>query len=235
MTVFEKAVAEVRVGQETLGKAAAAPTASDRDVTYFNRTLIIILHLVCLLTKLLPHLNAEQTFQVKKAVYEFLKVGARGRNGCTPLHLACSRDSSAVGRYPICQFPSVDVVRLLIECGADPNAKDTSAEANTSLHVAATGGKSSIHNAAAAAAAAGAASNKSGVVDALLEGGAHLDAINGRKKSFQHLLKDQPVHEVVNVAKHTSLQCLAARAIKNNQIAYKNVLAKSMVEFVDLH
>lgn len=214
MTVFEKAVSEVRVGQETLGKA---PTV-DRDITYFNRTLIIILHLVCLLTKLLPHLNEEESFKVKKSVYEFLKIGARGRNGCTPLHLACSRDSSAVGRYPICQFPSVEVINLLIECGADPSVKDTSIDRNNALHVTANGKPS-----------------KPAVVKALLDGGAHFDAINESRKTFAQLLRGQPVHEVVNVVQHTNLQCLAAKVIKQQHIPYQDVLAKKLAEFVDIH
>ena len=214
MTVFEKAVSEVRVGQETLGKN---PTV-DRDVTYFNRTLIIILHLVCLLTKLLPHLNEDEQFKVKKSVYEFLKIGARGRNGCTPLHLACSRDSSAVGRYPICQFPSVEVISLLIECGADPNVKDTSIDRNNALHVTANGKPS-----------------KPAVVKALLDGGAHLDAINKNNKTFAQLLKGQQVHEVVNVVQHTTLQCLAAKTIKKYNIPYKETLSKRVAKFVDIH
>ena len=214
MTVFEKAVSEVRVGQETLGKA---PTV-DRDVTYFNRTLIIILHLVCLLTKLLPHLSEEEQFKVKKSVYKFLKIGARGRNGCTPLHLACSRDSSAVGRYPICQFPSVEVITLLIECGADPNVKDTSIDQNNALHVTANGKPS-----------------KPAVVKALLDGGAHLDAINDSNKTFAQLLKGQQVHEVVNVVQHTTLQCLSAKVIKKHNIPYEDTLALRLAKFVDLH
>ena len=58
----------------TLASAAAATThaaatamSGDRDVTYFNRTLIIILHLICLLTKLAAaHLSPEQIFNVKQ-------------------------------------------------------------------------------------------------------------------------------------------------------------------------
>jgi len=253
MTVFDKAVSEVKVGQETLGKnhsqnttqtssQAAVAAATERDVTYFNRTLIIILHLICLLTKLLPHLTEEQTFQVKKSVYDFLRIGARGRQGYTPLHLACSRESSAVGRYPICQFPSVEVVRLLLECGADPNAHDTSPEGNTALHVT----------------ALGKAQHKAAVVEALLDGGAHFDKANRKEKTFEFLLENpptssgkaaaaaaaadlpgpkagQPVHEVVNTVRNTSLQCLAARAVKKAGLAYRDVLAKAMVEFVDIH
>ena len=37
-----------------------------------------------------------QVFEVKQAVYEFVRVGALGRGGGSPLHLACARDSSSV-------------------------------------------------------------------------------------------------------------------------------------------
>ena len=65
-----------------------------------------------------------QVFEVKHAVYNFVNVGARGRGGATALHLACTKESSSVGRYPICVFPSVPAIQLLLECGADPNAID---------------------------------------------------------------------------------------------------------------
>ena len=65
-----------------------------------------------------------QVYDVKQAVYEFVMVGAKGRGGSSPLHLACSRDTSSVGRYPICNFPSVPTIDLLLECGAPVDARD---------------------------------------------------------------------------------------------------------------
>lgn len=177
---------------------------------------MIILHLICLLTKLLPHLDSQQSHQVKKAVYEFLKVGARGRGGATPLHLACSRDSSAVGRYPICQFPSVEVISLLVECGAEIDARDH--EDNSALHI------SALNKPA-----------KSTVVGTLLDSGAHLDAVNADGRTFQHLLRGQPLHEVVTVLKYSNLQCLAAKTIQKHNIPHWGKLPAKLSEFVQLH
>ena len=140
-----------------------------------------------------------QVFEVKQAVYEFVRVGALGRGGGSPLHLACARDSSSVidfillllyllnnkklikvGRYPICVFPSVPAISLLLECGADPNAVDS--DGNTALHTAA------LNKPA-----------KPAVIQALLDHGAHFDRVNNDKKAFANLLNKQPLHEVKNV------------------------------------
>lgn len=216
MTVFNKAVEEVRMGQLNVRKNPLNSISGDRDITYLNRTLIIILHLICLLTKLMPHLNDDQVHQVKESVYHFLKLNPRGRNGNTPLHLACARDSSSVGRYPICQFPSLDAVQLLLECGADPNAKDN--DSNTSLHVA--------------------AQNKPAkplLVQTLLDAGVHLDAVNSEGKTFESLLKGQSIHEVINPMRFTKLQCLAAQVIKREGINYSEALFPQLERFVDMH
>ena len=235
MTVFEKAVQEVKTGQEVMKRlnsnnsSAAASECSgtsrhphhghsgERDITYFNRTLIIILHLICLLTRLMPHLRKEQIHGVKSTIYHFLKLDPRGRNSSTPLHLACAKESSSVGRYPICQFPSIDAVRMLLECGADPEARD--AEENGPLHVA------SLNKPA-----------KPAVVKELLKHGAHLDAVNGDNKTFAQTLRGAQVHEIVNPLHYTNLQCLAAKAIKDDgRIRYEQVLPQSLKTFVDLH
>jgi len=195
MTVFKRAVREVKAGQTAL----EAGEGRGGDSTYFNRTIVILLHLVCLLTKLIPHLEKEKVFEVKQAVFEFVRVGALGRGGGSPLHLACARDSSSVGRYPICVFPSVPAISLLLECGADPNAVDS--EGNTALHTAA------LNKPA-----------KPAVIQALLDHGAHFDRVNNDKKAFANLLNKQPLHEIANCVRHTSLACLAARVVRSENL-----------------
>jgi len=214
MTVFERAVREVKAGQVAL----EAGEAKGGDSTYFNRTIVILLHLVCLFTKLLPHLDESQVFEVKQAVYNFVGVGARGRGGGTPLHLACSKESSSVGRYPICVFPSIPTIALLLECGADPNATDH--EGNTPLHTAAISKPV-----------------KPIVIQTLLDAGAHFDNINFDKKTFFQLIKGQPLHEIANPVRHTSLKCLSARAIRLHglQDASRSSLPTTLNNFVAQH
>jgi len=211
MTVFRRAVKEVTAGQMAL----EAGELRGGDSTYFNRTIVILLHLVCLLTKLIPHLEKNKVHDVKQAVYEFVKVGAKGRGGSSPLHLACSRDTSSVGRYPICNFPSVPTIDLLLECGAPVNAGDN--EGNTPLHA------SALNKPAKAA-----------VIQSLLQHGAHFDLVNNDKKTFANLLKGTPLHEVTNSARHTSLSCLAARVVRKHGLETTS-LPTTLQQFVESH
>ena len=65
-----------------------------------------------------------QDYALKKALFELVKLNARSRNGYTLLHLACTKDSATLSRYPICTFPSTDVINLLLQVGADPDSVD---------------------------------------------------------------------------------------------------------------
>lgn len=120
MAVLSRAVREIRSGSAQLMKLAAA----ERDLTYFHRTLSIIIHLVFLLAKIQPQLSPAQDHALKKSLYDLVRLNARGRNGYTLLHLACTRDNTTLSRYPVCSFPSVEVILLLLEVGSDPVSVD---------------------------------------------------------------------------------------------------------------
>ena len=57
-------------------------------------------------------------------IFRFLKLQPCGKNGYSPLHLAVDRNTTCVGRYPVCKFPSLTVASVLLECGADVNSRD---------------------------------------------------------------------------------------------------------------
>lgn len=213
MAVYQKAVKEISFGMQHLAKIPVA----DRDTTYFHRTLIIVLHLVCLMCRLQPFLTTAEDFTLRKAVYNFVQMKPRGRNGWTPLHLACTRDSSAVGRYPICMFPSVEVVELLLDVGASPNALDY--DHNTPLHIAALNKPC-----------------KQAVIQLLLKRGAHFDSCNLDAKTFVECLRGLPVNDIgISPLDFVTLQCLSARVIKRSSIPYKGYIPQKLEAFVESH
>lgn len=134
----------------------------------------------------------------------------------------------------------------MLTVGADPNAKDEAG--NTALHLAAL-----------------ARPCPASLAQTLVEHGAHLvsvfffikiqlfvltinclliikydfsvqqDARNYDGDTFETLLQDQKLHELVNPVKYTRLTCLAARTIQKHGIQYKNEVPKALHEFIESH
>lgn len=130
--------------------------------------------------------------------------------------MACCREAALVGRYPACQFPSPHLVDVLLRVGAEPNSRDE--EGNTPLHLAAMARPCPPR-----------------LAQTLLDNGAHIDTVNNNGETFQTLLKGQPVHEVVNIAKYTKLSCCAARIIRQFRIPYKGIVPIALESFITSH
>lgn len=103
------------------------------DSAQFTKALAIILHLLFLLEKV--ECTPSQEHLKHQTVYRLLKCAPRGRNGFTPLHMAVDKETTNVGRYRVGVFPSLPVVKVLLDCGADPDSRDF--DNNTPLHIAA--------------------------------------------------------------------------------------------------
>ncbi|XP_019619025.1 PREDICTED: protein fem-1 homolog C-like [Branchiostoma belcheri] len=208
LTVFAKAVAEVEKGMLHY----MATPLQEKDITHLNRAILIIMHLICLLTKV--KCTVREDFLKRQAVYRFLHLKPRGAKGMTPLHFAVDEATTTVGRYPVCKFPSLEAVKILIECGACLNAVDV--ENNTALHIAAK-------------------NNQADIMKELLKAGLHFDACNLEGKTSFDLLPKKSLENSINPLNYTSLQCLAARAIKRFQIEYKGVIPAKLESFVAMH
>ncbi|NWH67674.1 FEM1A protein, partial [Geococcyx californianus] len=183
------------------------------DSAQFTKTLAIILHLVFLLEKV--ECTPEQEHQKRQTIYRLLKCSPRAKNGFTPLHMAVDKDTTAVGRYPVGKFPSLHVVNLLLECGADPDSRDY--DNNTPLHVAAR-------------------NNCPLIMSALMEAGAHMDATNAFKQTAYELLDEKLLTKsMMQPFNYITLQCLAARALDKHKIPYKGFIPEELEAFIELH
>ncbi|XP_077188199.1 protein fem-1 homolog A [Paroedura picta] len=183
------------------------------DSVQFTKALAIILHLVFLLEKV--ECSPEQEHLKRQTIYRLLKCNPRGKNGFTPLHMAVDKETTTVGRYPVGKFPSLHVVNLLLECGADPDSRDY--DNNTPLHVAAR-------------------NNCPLVMSALMEAGAHMDATNAFKQTAYELLDEKFLPKaMMQPFNYVTLQCLAARALDRHKIPYKGFIPEELEAFIELH
>ncbi|XP_054629631.1 protein fem-1 homolog C [Dunckerocampus dactyliophorus] len=183
------------------------------DPAQLSKALSIILHLVCLLEKV--PCTTEQDHFKKETIYRFLKLQPRGKNGFSPLHLAVDRNTTCVGRYPVCKFPSLIVTSILLECGADVNCRDD--DDNSPLHTAASNGHSDIMN-------------------LLVSWGTHFDSTNAFQQTACDLLDEKELaRNVVQPINHTTLQCLAARVIIKHSLRYQGNIPEKLEAFVQLH
>ncbi|XP_039291555.1 protein fem-1 homolog CG6966 isoform X1 [Nilaparvata lugens] len=192
--VLERAVREVGAGV----RAATKPGASADITQHLNRVLVIALHLACLFGRLSTPITSDQRHLANSLIYQLVKMNVRGLNGQTPLHIACSSEATLVGRYPACSFPSVQLVKMLMAVGAEPNATDD--QGNTPLHIAARLQPCST-----------------ALAKALLDGGAHLDTVDQSGRTFRDY---QPtIYNSVQPLNYLRLTCLAAQAVKRNAIS----------------
>ncbi|XP_077457363.1 protein fem-1 homolog C [Stigmatopora argus] len=206
MGILSKSVLEIE-------RAVRQRRSLPPDPAQLSKALSIILHLVCLLEKV--PCTMEQDHFKKETIYRFLKMQPRGKNGFSPLHLAADRNTTCVGRYPVCKFPSLTVTAILMECGADVNSRDD--DDNSPLHIAASNGHSDIMN-------------------LLVSGGSHFDSTNAFRQTACELLDEKELaRNVVQPINHTTLQCLAARVIVKHSLRYQGNIPEKLEAFVQLH
>ena len=212
MVVFSKAVRELELGMTQLAKTPA----TERETSHFNRLLVIIMHLVALICRNMNRCTEDGAMAFKKVAYRLVRMNPRGDKGYTPLHMACSEDTSTVGRYPMCNFPSLPVVDLLIEVGASVTAVDLNS--NSPLHIAAANKKCPAD-----------------IIRLLLDKGGHIDAVNIDRRNPMQLLQDNSIYDIVTPLNYMTLQCLAARKVEECGIPYKGQVPKKLESFLRMH
>jgi ankyrin repeat protein len=119
-------------------------------MAHFDRTLVVIVHFLVVVAESLKHCSPEETYKLKKLVYELVKLNPKNSKNSTLIHLASSRDSSSIIKnHTLSSFPSAEVLALLLQCGADPHSLDS--DKNSPLHLAAANRHFPLANASSSA------------------------------------------------------------------------------------
>lgn len=207
------------------------------ETGHFDRTLVVIVHFLCVVADSLRYCSPEETYKLKKLVYALVKLDPKSTAAKMSglIHLASTRDSSSIIKnHTLSSFPSAQVLKLLLECGADPHSLD--ADKNSPLHLAAANrhfGPSSTSSPSSSSSQTGSERDK--IILLLLNSGAHLDQCNAYGKTPADLYKNGKLYQVVNPINYLSLQCLCAKVIQKHKLPYKDQLTPKLAAFVAIH
>lgn len=189
----------------------------------FDRILKCLTHLLYLLiqTAHTPDDHAAVNQSVAKIV-------RNTRSSCddTLLHLVVSRLNVIKSAYFTDDthlrsiFPNIDVVRLLLNCGAEVNA--TNKSKSTPLLIACAPYNFEME-----------------LIQTILDSGGHIDCPNCPSREEKPitplaLIKSNPNNQI-HFLNYLSLKCLSATIVAKFKIPYKNQIPKSLEAFVKLH
>lgn len=188
----------------------------------YESNVFTFLYLACISTK--TTCSDEERARINKHIYNLIQLDPRSREGSSLLHLAIS-SSTPVDDFhtnDVCSFPSAQVTKLLLDCGAQVNAVDH--EGNTPLHVIVQYNRPisdflTLH----------------AIIINLVEAGAHTDMTNKQKKTPLDKSTTGVSEILLKTQMKMSLKCLAARAVRQHQITYRNQIPKTLEEFVEFH
>ncbi|XP_055627199.1 protein fem-1 homolog C [Toxorhynchites rutilus septentrionalis] len=186
----------------------------------YDRILKCLTHLIYLLLSMAK--TDEECDLVKQCVRHLVHCNLRSAiTNDTLLHLSVSRLNVIKSGYFTDEsslkviFPNVNVVKLLLKCGAYVNAKNESK--STPLLIA-----SLPYN----------YSRK--LVHTLLEHGAHLDQPNRNDERPMSLIAVNPMNDIPLV-NYMTLKCLCATVITKFGIPYRNQVPRTLEDFVRWH
>ncbi|XP_059392921.1 protein fem-1 homolog B [Carassius carassius] len=218
--VLRASVLEIRRSMERLRTTTDVELQAATDS--YESNLFTFLYLVCISTK--TQCGEEERSRINKQIYDLIRLDPRSREGSTLLHLAAS-SSTPVDDFhtnDVCSFPNAQVTKLLIECGAHVNAMDH--EGNSPLHLIVQYNRPisdflTLH----------------AIIISLVEAGAHTDMTNKQKKTPLDKSTTGVSEILLKTQMKMSLKCLAARAVQQHQILYRDQIPKSLEEFVEFH
>lgn len=221
--VLSAAIVELERNKEKL----AQPGPKDEPETVMDEiesNLTTTLYLLTILTKLMKTCNEEEKFNVQRMVFALNRLQLTLRNGQTLLHLACNAETPVDDFHTndVCKFPCAETTKLLIRCGANVNAMDN--DRNTPLHVIVNYHKAisdflTLHS----------------IITDLTENGAHTDIVNNKGETPLEASSTGVAEIILKTQIKISLKCIAANAVKINNIPYRGLVPSGLEDFIELH
>ena len=223
LEVFEHNLVELGYDAVRVGLADTAEEKS-LAIGVMEGNILAALYLLTILSKLKVSKDEEHSMCMK--VYRLNKMDLRfaTKKNQTLLHAVCDEDTQVDDFHvsDIVKLPSDVLIKLLLKCGADPNAVDD--EKNTPLHVIARYNKPisdflTLHNA----------------ITLLLSTDCHLDRVNIHGETALDTTTTGVAEMIMKAKRKLSLKCIAARVVKEHSIAYAGIVPDTLKEFVDMH
>ncbi|KAK0165341.1 hypothetical protein PV328_003860 [Microctonus aethiopoides] len=214
VAIFKLLTSQLKEGRQLLEQRPVHKRQQDS----YDRILKCVTHLIYLLVETAQ--TSEQKTETRQLVHKLVKQNPRSASTeDTLLHLCVSRLNTLTSSYFTSDdtqtvFPHVEVVKLLLECGAYVNARNESR--STPLHVA-----SNAYN------------FHSPLIELLLDFGAHLDTPNLMGDTPARLISSNPQNSV-NLVNYMTLRCYAAQAIFKYNIQYEELPA-TLHHFLEFH
>merc|ERR1719334_563391 len=159
-----------------------------------------------------------------KDIYRLVQLHPRTSTGSTLLHLTVNQQTPVDDFHTneVCKFPCASTSKLLLQAGADPQATDRAK--NTPLHIIVNYKKIvsdflTLH----------------AIVMALLEAGAHIDAVNAAGQTPLSAAATGVAEIILKSQSKMSLKCLAAQSIRKYNINYVGQVPKALESFIYIH
>ena len=207
----------------------------DSETARIQGNVVTTMHTALFLTSALisdPSTTSESGFQVKKLVYQMVKINPVIESKLDPqkigyslMHIVCD-STTEMNEYFVQDFiqcPNYTLAYVLLECGFDANARNSAN--NTPLHILAKTCKEEVVE--------DVFGEWRDVCKLLLRKGAHIDYRNCDGKIASDYNKMMDV--LAPAMRDRSLKCHAASVIKLLNIPYQNKVPFSLEEFVSKH
>ncbi|XP_076443652.1 protein fem-1 homolog B-like [Babylonia areolata] len=218
-SVFQHAVEEL---DRDVQRAHRDEDDKDTVTEIYQANIHTCLYLLAIAIKV--EKKGEEIEQLHRLVYYFLKKGPSLRNGYTPLHMAVD-SATLVDDFhvnDVVKFPNSQMAVILVNCGADVNAMDQCG--NTPLHIIVRYAEP-IND----------FDTLLKVMQVLIKGGAHMDISNHERKTPIQCVTTGVAEVILRQHNQLSLKCLAARCIRDHNIAYSSFVPVFLEEFINLH